>query len=102
MEHLLDEQAVHQALRRVIDPEIGLDIEELGLVYGVAIEPGHVRITMTMTTPACPMGSMITEEARDVVRAIAPDAEVEVDLVWDPPWTPARLSENARQYLGWG
>jgi len=98
---LLDEAGVHEALGRVIDPELGLDIESLGLVYGVAIEPGCVHVTMTMTTPACPLGPMIVEDAREKIRGLAPDVEVEIELVWDPPWTPARMSESAKQMLGW-
>ncbi len=98
----LDEAAVHQALEQVIDPEVGLDIENLGLVYGVTVDPTEVRVTLTMTTPACPMGPMIVEDARDAVAAIAGGRSVEVDLVWEPPWTPARMSDFAKQTLGWG
>lgn len=85
-----------------MDPELGLNVEDLGLVYGVAVEPGRVAVTMTMTTPACPMGSMITEDARARIGAISPpEAVVEVVLVWEPPWTPERMSSEAKAYLGW-
>ena len=70
------ERDVHDVLRRVIDPELGLNVEDLGLVYGVTVEPGHVCVHMTMTTPACPMGSMITEDARDRIRTISPSDAV--------------------------
>lgn len=102
MPNMPTEQEVHDVLRSVIDPELGLNVEDLGLVYGVTIEPGRVSVTMTMTTPACPMGSMITDDARDRIRAISPpEAVVDVVLVWEPAWTPERMSSDAKKYLGW-
>lgn len=96
------EEAVRQALRSVIDPEVGMNVVDLGLVYGVEIGPGLVRVAMTMTTPACPMGSMIAEDAREAIRDIAPAAaEIDVQLVWDPPWSPALMSDHAKQHFGW-
>ena len=96
------EEAVRAALRGVIDPEVGMNVVDLGLVYGIEIAPKQVRVAMTMTTPACPMGSMITEDAREAIRDIAPEAaEVDVQLVWDPPWSPALMSEHAKQKFGW-
>ena len=96
------EEAIRNALRSVIDPEVGLNVIDLGLVYGIDVAPGRVRVAMTMTTPACPMGSMITEDAREAIRDIAPDgADIVVDLVWDPPWSPARMTENAKRHFGW-
>ena len=96
------EEAIRAALRSVIDPEVGMNVVDLGLVYGIEIAPKQVRVSMTMTTPACPMGSMITEDAREAIRDIVPeDAEVDVQLVWDPPWSPALMSEHAKQRFGW-
>lgn len=96
------EEVVRDALRGVIDPEVGMNVVDLGLVYGIEIAPNRVRVSMTMTTPACPMGSMITEDAREAIRDIVPEAvEVDVQLVWDPPWSPALMSEHARQRFGW-
>lgn len=96
------EEAVRQALRSVIDPEVGMNVVDLGLVYGVEIAPGLVRVAMTMTTPACPMGSMIAENAREAICDIAPAAaEIDVQLVWDPPWSPALMSDHAKQHFGW-
>ena len=66
------EEAIRNALRNVIDPEVGMNVVDLGLVYGIEIAPNGVRVAMTMTTPACPMGSMITEDAREAIRDIAP------------------------------
>ena len=96
------EEAIRAALRNVIDPEVGMNVVDLGLVYGIEIAPNRVRVNMTMTTPACPMGSMITEDAREAIRDIAPEAaEIDVQLVWDPPWSPALMSEHAKQHFGW-
>lgn len=95
------ETSVREALRDVTDPEVGLNVVDLGLVYAIEIQPGIVRVEMTMTTPACPMGSMIVDDARDRIRALAPGAEVDVKLVWDPPWSPALMSADAKRHLGW-
>ncbi len=96
------EEAIRAALRSVIDPEVGMNVVDLGLVYGIEIAPGRVRVNMTMTTPACPMGAMITEDAREAIRDIAPEAaEVDVQLVWDPPWDSSMMSEHAKQRFGW-
>ena len=93
---------VEEALRGVIDPEIGLDVVELGLVYGVEVQGGAVRIDLTMTTPACPLGEHIQRDAEQRVRALAGVTDAVVRLVWDPPWSPARMTDAARRLLGWG
>ena len=95
------EEEVRNALRSVIDPEVGMNVVDLGLVYGIDIAPGRVQVAMTMTTPACPMGAMITEDARMTIQDIAPAAEVAVELVWDPPWDSSRMSEDAKRRFGW-
>ena len=96
------EQSIRDALRNVIDPEVGMNVVDLGLIYDIEIGPDRVRVAMTMTTPACPMSSMITEDAREAIRDIAPDgAEIAVDLVWDPPWGPERMTESAKRHFGW-
>lgn len=95
--------AVRDALRRVIDPEAGINIVELGLVYAIEVEAARVTIDLTMTSPACPMGEMIVDEAREAVEALLPPgASVDLRLVWEPPWTPACMSESARAHFGWG
>ncbi len=99
---LPSEERVREALRSVDDPEVGMNIVDLGLVYRVDITPKRVRVELTMTTPACPMGELITDNARRAVAAALPqDLAVEVVLVWEPPWTPDRMSESARQTFGW-
>ena len=97
------EEAVREALRRVDDPEVGMNIVELGLVYRIDVEPQRVHVQMTMTTPACPMGGMITDDARRAVGALLPEgAEVDIELVWEPPWAPEMMSDSANQTFGWG
>jgi len=93
--------AVLEALHQVIDPELGLDVVELGLVYGVDIDEGRVQVRLTMTTPACPLGEQIVLDAQERVAACEGVAEARVDLVWEPPWSPSRMSPYAREALGW-
>ena len=97
-----DESAVWDALRTVVDPEVGEDIVGLGLVYRVETRPGAVAVEMTMTTPACPAAGSIAEEAEAAIRNACPDAaEVKVEVVFDPPWTPERMSEEVKRRFGW-
>jgi metal-sulfur cluster biosynthetic enzyme len=96
------EESVREALCTVDDPEVGMNIVDLGLVYRIDIAPERVRVELTMTTPACPMGELITDNARRAVGAALPqNVAVDVVLVWEPPWTPDRMSESARQTFGW-
>jgi len=91
-----------QALRGVEDPEAGMSIVDLGLVYGVEVAPGRVRVRMTMTSPACPAAPYLVDESTAAIRAQAPaDTDVQVELVWDPPWTPERMSAEAQSRFGW-
>lgn len=97
-----DESAVWDALRTVIDPEVGENLVDLGLVYRVACAPGRVEVDLTMTSPACPMAGSIAEEAEQAVRDACPEAhEVRAEVVFEPPWTPERMSEAARKRFGW-
>ncbi|MDH4096349.1 MAG: metal-sulfur cluster assembly factor [Betaproteobacteria bacterium] len=98
----MDEGEVTQALRGVEDPEAGMSIVDLGLVYGVEVQPGRVRVEMTMTSPACPAAPYLVDEAEAAIRTVAPEGtDVQVELVWEPPWTPERMSAEARQKFGW-
>ncbi len=97
----LDEHTITEALRTVIDPELGINIVDLGLVYDVSIESDCVRVTMTMTTPACPLGAHITAEATEVIERLAGPGRAAVELVWSPAWTPLMMSLAAKQQLGW-
>ncbi|HRP28371.1 MAG TPA: metal-sulfur cluster assembly factor [Burkholderiaceae bacterium] len=98
----IDDEAVRDALRSVDDPEAGMNIVDLGLIYEIAVEPARVTVEMTMTTQACPMTDMITAQARAAIASVAPPGtEVELRLVWDPPWTPDKMSGMAREFFGW-
>ena len=96
-----DTDTVFEALRHVIDPEIGINIVDLGLVYEATRHDGDVRVRMTMTTAACPLGESLTEEAAAAIRRFVPGVtSVSVDLVWQPPWQPSMMSTAARKQLG--
>ncbi|GAB4358922.1 MAG: metal-sulfur cluster assembly factor [Gammaproteobacteria bacterium] len=96
------EKIVRDALRQVIDPEVGVNIVDLGLVYGIEATADRIDVVMTMTTPTCPMGAHVTDNVRHVLRALAPQiADIRVRLVWDPPWSPDRMSSEAKSRLGW-
>jgi len=95
--------AVLDALRRVIDPEIGINVVDLGLVYATDVQGGHVRVTMTTTAPSCPLGETLSREAAAAIRRYLPGVtSVSVDLVSEPPWQPSMMSESAHAQLGWG
>jgi metal-sulfur cluster biosynthetic enzyme len=98
---MTDESAVWDALRTVLDPEIGENLVDLGLVYRVERREGAVEVDLTMTTPACPAAESIAAEAESAVRAAVPGAEVRVAVVFEPPWTPERVSESVKQRFGW-
>ncbi len=97
-----DAAAILNLLRRLIDPEAGINIVGLGLVYRVEADAGRVQIGITMTSPACPLGEMITDEVKDVLaNSLPPGCAVEVRRVWDPPWQPSMMSEAGRLHFGW-
>ena len=98
----VDDDAVREALRSVDDPEAGMNIVDLGLIYGIAVAPGKVAVEMTMTTQACPMTDMIVEQSRAAIAGVVPPGtEIDLQLVWDPPWTPEKMSGMAREFFGW-
>ncbi len=95
------DQDILMALKTVIDPELGINIVDLGLVYHAERSTNGIAIALTMTTPACPLGEMMSEEIKLVLRDRFPDApDVRVDIVWDPPWSPELMSEESRRQLG--
>jgi len=101
-EAIPDEAKVWDALRAVSDPEVGENLVDLGLVYRVHCAPARVDVDLTMTSAACPMAGAIAEEAEEAIRVACPEArEVQVAVVYDPPWTPERMSETARRRFGW-
>lgn len=102
MPDTIDETAVREALRSVEDPEAGMSVVDLGLVYGIAVDGRRVRVEMTMTSPACPVAPYLVDESTAAIRAVAPEGtDVQVELVWEPPWTPERMSPEAQKRFGW-
>lgn len=91
---------VLEALSQVYDPEIPIDIVNLGLIYGVDIEDGKVMIRMTMTAPGCPASTQIAGESKILVEELPGVESCDIELVWDPPWDPSKMSEEAQQSLG--
>jgi metal-sulfur cluster biosynthetic enzyme len=91
---------VNEALRDVIDPELGLDFVELGLIYGVEVDGGTVRISYTLTTPGCPIGPQVSEQMEEFVGELDGVDEVQPTLTFAPPWTPELMSEDAKFALG--
>ncbi len=95
------EAEVIEALRTCFDPEIPVNIYEMGLIYDTKIDPdGIVTIQMTLTSPSCPAAQALPAEVEAKVKAVSGVAEVKVDLVWDPPWDPSKMTEAARLQLG--
>jgi metal-sulfur cluster biosynthetic enzyme len=91
---------VTDALRDVIDPELGLDFVELGLIYDVEVDDGTVRVTYTLTSPGCPIGPQVSEQIEEFVSELDGVQEVEPTMTFSPPWTPERMSEDAKFALG--
>ena len=91
---------VKAALRKVKDPDLNLNIVDLGLIYGIAVDGSNVKIDMSLTSPGCPSGPEIMTDAEQQIRAIPGVADVAMNLVWSPPWTPERIEPRVRAYLG--
>jgi metal-sulfur cluster biosynthetic enzyme len=98
---MIDEDEVTEALQNVIDPELGLDFVELGLIYAVEVDGGKVDVTFTLTTPACPIGPQVSEQIIEFVSEIEGVEEVVPTMVFTPPWTPEKMSEDAKFALGY-
>jgi metal-sulfur cluster biosynthetic enzyme len=91
---------VENALTNVIDPELGLDFVELGLIYGIEVDDGNVHVTFTLTSPGCPIGPQVSEQIDEFVSELEGVESVESSMVFTPPWTPERMSEDAKFALG--
>ena len=94
-------EEVEEALTNVIDPELGLDFVELGLIYGVEVSDDHVHVTFTLTSPGCPIGPQVAEQIDEFVGELDGVASVDSSMVFQPPWTPDRMSEDAKFALGY-
>lgn len=93
-------ETVQEALKDVIDPELGYNVVDLGLVYGITVDGSKVDIVMTMTTPGCPATNYIKEGAHERVLSIKGVEDVNVNVVWSPPWDPSMMSDDAKRYFG--
>ncbi|MEW6231232.1 MAG: metal-sulfur cluster assembly factor [Chloroflexota bacterium] len=99
---MVTKDQVMAALRGVEDPELGLNVVDLGLIYDVDIVDDNVKVEMTLTTPGCPLHDSIGRGAQAAVAKVPGVKAAEVRMVWDPPWSPSRMSESAKKALGWG
>jgi metal-sulfur cluster biosynthetic enzyme len=99
---MVTKEQVYEVLHECFDPEIPVNIVDLGLVYDVQVEGETVAVKMTLTAPGCGMGAMIANDARQKILTLDDVVDATVDLVWDPPWDPSRISEEAKQKLGIG
>lgn len=97
---MITEKEILDALREVYDPEIGMDIVALGLIYDIKIENDNVHVKMTLTTPRCPLAQPLREEAENRLKKLQGVKDAKVELVWDPPWTPEMMSEEGRKKFG--
>jgi metal-sulfur cluster biosynthetic enzyme len=93
---------IAEALHRVVDPEVAMSIVDVGLVYGVTVAEQKIHVLLTMTSAACPVTDVIVDDVESELDRIAPaDFQIHVELVWEPEWTPARMSERAKIFMGW-
>jgi FeS assembly SUF system protein len=97
---MLTQEQVYEVLRNCYDPEIPINLVDLGLIYGVTVEDDHVHVVMTLTAPGCPAHTFISEEVRMHVSQIPGVKSAKVQVVWDPPWDPSRMSDAAKKRLG--
>jgi len=98
----MTDQDIREALSAVIDPELGVNIVDLGLVYEISLRDRSVQIVMTMTSPMCPLGEYLKDAAEAAIRVRVPELDrVDITFVHDPPWDPSLMSEDARRQLGW-
>jgi len=93
---------VMEALRAVEDPELGMDVVELGLVYDAEVHGPKGKVIYSLTSMGCPAGPLIQQNIEEVVRALPEVEDVETELTWDPPWTPEKMSDDAKFILGFG
>ena len=102
LEGMPTKEEVFEALKQVEDPELGMDIVELGLLYDVEVDGPRIKVIHSLTSMGCPAGPMIQEDIVRTAREINGVEDVEIELTWDPPWTPDRMSDDAKFILGIG
>ena len=95
-------EQIRETLKEILDPEVGINIVDLGLVYQIELRPEELYIQITMTSPTCPLSGIITRNMDQVLRKTFPDlGEMTIELVWDPAWSPELMSDTAKKQLGW-
>ncbi|MEK6973215.1 MAG: metal-sulfur cluster assembly factor [archaeon] len=97
---MVDEKSVMDSLRNVYDPELGINIVDLGFIYKIEINEGRVNVRMTFTSPHCPLSGMITDQVKEAAIKVNGVKEVNVELVFDPPWNPSMMNSEIRKQLG--
>ncbi len=95
-----DEATLYDALKQIYDPEVGINIVDMGLIYSLELADGKVTLTMTLTSPGCPVGPQILGQVDSALRALEGVEDVDIKVVWSPPWSPDMLSEDAKDQLG--
>lgn len=98
---MLTIEQIKNKLREVIDPEIGVNIVDLGLIYDIKVKDNNISVLMTLTTPGCPMISMFDREVATKIKQIKGVKKVKVNLTFEPPWTPEKMTKEAKSKLGW-
>ena len=98
---MIDDEALMAALKNVYDPELGVNVVDLGLIYGIEQRDGNITVEMTMTTTGCPLHESMLQGVGDALSIFPGVKRVEVRLVWEPLWTPDRITDDGRQVLGW-
>jgi len=98
---MVTKEEVMDALKKCFDPEIGINVVDLGLIYDIRIDEKKVDIDMTLTTPGCPLHTLIAQDAYEKVASVDGIDDVNVNVVWEPAWTPDRLSDEAKKMLGY-
>jgi len=99
---MVTKEEVVATLKKCFDPEIPINIVDLGLIYDVAIDGDNIHVKMTLTAPGCPASGYISQDVRSKLQSIPGIKKVEVEVVWDPPWSPSMMSETAKKQFGWG
>ncbi len=98
---MVTEEPIIDTLKQIIDPEIGVNIFDLGLIYDLSLSETAIKVIMTLTTPGCPMHSSIKAWVENSLKRLDPSREIQVELVWNPRWTPDMMSDEARMRLGY-
>jgi metal-sulfur cluster biosynthetic enzyme len=97
---VVDQEIIRESLKGILDPELGLNIVDLGLIYDIEIQDGDVQVAFTLTAMGCPIGPMIGEQIQETVMALPGVKTVSAELVFDPPWDPSLMNEDLREELG--